>query len=356
VNPSSRTTRISIKSAVLFLSTIVVFSLLGQGTLAEGKQARRRLRDDAGLTVKFSDEMLSVKAINKPTAQLLRRIARVARIHIAVYGEPENSVSIEFENLRLDDALRRLLGRHDLVLLYKAIDDPNPGEPSARLTAVQVHVEAGGAVPTMEFSAGLAVDKRVAAKKRDKNKPKVKRKRNRKKKERAKQKSERAGSANEDSVEVLARLKTAAFDSDPNVRADALDELGMVEDESAALDILERVLREDTVAEVRATAISGLEDLDQVPVEPVLDAVLFDEAPEVRIGAMEIIGEQEWKDQRTVDTLSRVLEDPNEELRLAALEVLGELGERTVLENAAQSNAHQEIRELAMELLTVLKP
>ena len=106
---------------------------------------------------------------------------------------------------------------------------------------------------------------------------------------------------------------------------------------------------------MRANAISGLEDLEQIPVEPVLDAVLFDEAPEVRIGAMEIIGEQEWQDQRTVDTLRRVLDDPNEEIRLAALEVLGELGERTALENAAQSNVHQEIRELAIELLTVLK-
>ena len=89
--------------------------------------------------------------------------------------------------------------------------------------------------------------------------------------------------------------------------------------------------------------------------EPVLDAVLFDEAPEVRIGAMEIIGDQEWKDQRTVDTLSRVLVDPNEEIRLAALEVLGELGERTILEGVARSNPHEEIRELAAELLTVLK-
>jgi len=56
-----------------------------------------------------------------------------------------------------------------------------------------------------------------------------------------------------------------------------------------------------------------------------------------------------------VDTLSRVLADPNEEIRLAALEVLGELGERTALEVAAQSNPHEEIRELAAEMLTVLK-
>lgn len=351
---SARRRFTGIKPLVCLTCALLVFSFAGQVTRVEGKQAKRKSTDDAGLSVKFSDEVLSVRAVNQPTARVLRKIARLAAVNIVVYGEPESTISVEFEKLPLDDALRRLLGAYNLVLLYNEVDDPPTGGQKARLTAAQIYVGAGGVVPTMEFAAGRVVKRRVAALK-DGGKKKRRRNRN-KTKERAGRNGTKADAADEDEAAVLARLKTAAFDSDPTVRADAVDELAMVDDEHAALDILERVLREDSVAEVRANAISGLEDLEQVPLEPVLDAVLFDEAPEVRIGAMEIIGEREWKDQRTVDTLSRVLDDPNEELRLAALEVLGELGERTVLENAAQSNAHQEIRELATELLTVLKP
>jgi len=304
-----------------------------------------------GPTVTFVDGYLTVDASNAPTATVLRRIALNAAVNIAVYGEPEGTMSVKFESLRLDDALHRLLGRYNLVLLYKEVKDPPPGGPRVRLTGVQVHVDPGANAPTLNFEAGQVIEKRRVVRKREKNG-----RRSRKIKDKGVSETGLAAVPGEDSAEALARLKVAAFDADPSVRADAVDELTMVDDEGAATDILERVLREDPSPEVRANAISGLEDLDAPPVETVLDAALFDESPEVRIGAMEIIGDHEWKDQRTVDTLSRVLSDPNEEIRLAALEVLGDLEERSVLEVAARSNPNEDIRELAAELLTELKP
>lgn len=296
--------------------------------------------------VTFADGYLSVNASNTPMATVLRNIAQYAGVQIEVYGEPEMTISMQFEHLPLDDALHRLLGQYNLVLLYKKIKDPPPDGPPIRLTGVQIHVEPGLNAPTMQFEAGrlLATRKRLARRKR----------KGANSEERTSDKL--AAAPDEDSAAVLARLRTAAFDSDPAVRADAVDEVTMIDDEKAAADILERVLREDSDASVRADAMSGLEDLEKPPMETVLDAVLFDEAPDVRIGAIEIIEEHEWKDQRTVDTLSRVLDDPNEEIRASALEVLGELGQKSALESAARSSPHQDVRELAAELLSELQP
>jgi len=302
---------------------------------------------ESGPTVMFAEGELRVEASNAPVATLLRRIAQKAGVDIAVYGEPESTISIRFESLRLDDALRRLLGQYDLVLLYKEIKDAPPDGPRARLTGVQVHVEPGINAPTMSFQAGQVFERRIAARKREER---IERLREIKQRSTARAKRLTAPLEGE-SPEIVARLKVAAFDSDPSIRADAVDEISMFDDERAAADILERVLREDPNPEVRANAISGLEDLDAPPVETVLDAVLFDESPEVRIGAMEIIGDHEWKDQRTIDTLSRVLNDDNQEVRLSALEILDELEERRVIETAARSSPHQDIRELATELL-----
>lgn len=327
---------------------------LSMGWTAEA-QPRRDGDDEAQEPVFFADGYLTLNASNTPTATVLRNIAQYAGIHIAVYGEPENTVSMQFERLRLDDALHRLLGGYNLVLLYREVKDPAPDGPRIELTGVQVHVEPGLNAPTMQFEAGRLVHLRAATNERA---TQLQQMRERLRAIGATQTSETGAVAavpDEDAGELLARLKVAAFDKDASVRADAVDELTMLNDERAAGEVLERVLREDPDPEVRASAMSGIEDLDKPPIETVLDAALFDEAPDVRIGAIEIIEDQEWKDARTVDTLSRILDDPNEEIRLAALEVLGELGERSALEAAARSNPHQEVRELAAELLAELK-
>jgi hypothetical protein len=89
--------------------------------------------------VSYGDGRLTVKVNEVPAPVVFREISRLTGVKISVVGSLRGPpLTATFENVTLDDGLRRLLGRLDYVFLY-ASGPEGAAAPGARLSAVIIH-------------------------------------------------------------------------------------------------------------------------------------------------------------------------------------------------------------------------
>ena len=67
---------------------------------------------------------LTLRAQQVPLRLVLERIGELARIKMHVEGPAEEAITVDFQDVPLDDALRRLLRHRSVVLIYEAAAGP----------------------------------------------------------------------------------------------------------------------------------------------------------------------------------------------------------------------------------------
>lgn len=252
-------------------------------------------------TIRIEDGRLSVRLSDIPLATVLERIGREAGIEVRIVGDLGAARPEQFDELRLDEGIRRLVGdAHSLVILFA------PGPSGSRTSvprAIQVRSAAGGSAvaiaykPNLRDAAALgdtpedgpprileirklagradaAAVQRVAGYLADDPDAEVRR-------------MSAGALASMRGEEAAAALEHALDDQDPAVRRQALRSLRMLRSEEAVA-VLGRVAREDADPDVRRTAILLLGSLESLDVDPTLEAASSDPAAEVRAAAARV--------------------------------------------------------------------
>ncbi len=190
----------------------------------------------------------------------------------------------------------------------------------------------------------------------------------------------------EDSASTEA-LVQALRSNETRVRLAVVDALGNIDEDLRSLKDLERVLKSDASAQVRARAADAIGQLGQLSSSNALAAAVSDASPNVRYAAVEAIGQlhdiekapdalvkatqssdlrlrrraamtlSEIHDPSTVDALIALIGDEDREVRLKVAEALGEIGSTKASSGLLRllKDADAEVRRAAAEALGEIK-
>jgi hypothetical protein len=244
---------------------------------------------------------VSLTAAGASLSRVLEQLAQVAGIELvldpAVEGHAEEqSVTATFEGARPEDLLRRLLPEPDygLVLIYSSAD---------RLA--QAHVHWAGRAPPASISRGA----RPAAP-RSRLRPPV-------------DPGFTEPVEEGDPVRRARLAREAVSHPDPDRRATALEELVGISSETLVRDTAVQILDQDRDAKVLEAALDTLGTLKAAPVDDIARFVTMAEASDLRIQALDILGEHGRGDARVLGwLLSWATGDADEDVRGAALMLL----------------------------------
>lgn len=299
--------------------------------LAAGAMPKMHRALPSALFVESRNGRLSIEAHDVALAEALERIGKESDLEISWHVPLDETISTRFRGWPIETGIRRLLSGYNFVLVYEELPDRSRHD-HARAHLSRVEVFAHGAKP------GRARPMRDRAQPGKFAQPPMD--------------TSSIGLSGENEGHMRRVGARALYSSDAGVREDAVDDLFFVDDEAYAAEILSEVLEQDPDPDVRASALEALEGLEPVPVAPVLDASVYDTAPEVRLRALEVIEFEEWRDDATIETLAIALEDASQEVRLTAVEILVDLEQRHLLEFTARANPDIAVRELALDFLS----
>ena len=232
-------------------------SLAGVGLLLAALGAATTATRAAGaadLSVELSNGLLSLRAEDVPLRAILDEIARVTDVRIratdgAAPAGDETPTTLVLADVRVDDAVRRLLTGRDFVLVYSS---------TGRLREARV------------YEAATSASARTSA---------------------------------PDGADVP-RLRGAALaDPDPRERARALEDLAANLDQRAALDAVVEVLGRESNPGLLERALDIVGSERALPLEPVLRLAASNPEPRVRIKALTRLSEQAARDVRARQAL-----------------------------------------------------
>lgn len=289
----------------------------------------------SALFVESRNGRLSIEAHNVALAEALERIAKESGLAISWHVPLDETISTRFRGLPVETGIRRLLSGYNFVLVYEEVPGGSRHDHArANLSGVEVFAngfahgaEPGRTRPIRHRAARGNFTQRLMD-------------------------ASSSGLSGENEGQMRGIGARALYSSDAAAREDAVGDLFFADDEAYAAEILSEVLEQDPDPDVRTSALEALEGLDPVPVTPVLDASVYDAAPEVRLRALEVIEFEEWRDDATIETLAIALEDASQEVRLTAVEILVDLEQRHLLEFASRANPDIAVRELALDFLS----
>ena len=258
-------------SLFLFVSVLLgsTFPLDGALGASEPEAAK------GPFVVELRGDRLTVRVKEIPLRMVLEAIGRHSGVEVAFAGPLEEKITASFDELPLDEGVKRFLGGRSYVFLYAAAGAGQP--PSVVLSKVSVLGEG-----------------RPAGHGPEQGPPKPGR-------------------------------PGASAQPDPAKPAEAMEPLAAGDEAGMMRNLLE-VVHQEGDGPARAAALSGLEELETVPVAPLSAIALHDRDPVIRRGALELLGR-------------RAAADPQV---------------REVVEAAATADSDQDVRESAIALLEVL--
>lgn len=247
---------------------------------------------DAPFVLKAQKDRIMLKATDISLKEVLTEIVNQTGIRIIVHGELDGLLSADFSDLSLDEGLKRLVKDFNYVFIY----DPGKGKAEApSVTEVIIYSKKG------EFP-------------KERLEPRV-----------ITRQQERAQEVTE-STEVeevtFESLVKALEDNDPEVREEAVDNLGESEDERAVAHLTE-VLLKDRDVDVREVAAEALGEIGDARAISALIQALRDKDPGVRESAVDALAE--IGGDRVIDPLMGALQDEDGDVREAAVDALEEI-------------------------------
>jgi HEAT repeat protein len=247
------------------------------------------------LAITVDQGLVSVDVHDALLADVLRSVSEQAAVQVTMRGGDRDRVTESFDDVALDEAIKRLARGHDVVLIYRsrkgrtgtgglvealvyeaslpsapAVIDPK--QRTARLQAVRKLIQEArrrqpGAFDSLTGILATEPDpvvRRTAA----------------------------AGVASIRGPEAVAALTTALGDQDPSVRAAVVSSLGSMRDETVAPAVAQ-ILARDPVAAVRRAAVWALAALRSDDAHRGLQVAVSDADASVRRSAVSALNRWE---------------------------------------------------------------
>lgn len=107
---------------IVLISLVLAFLSMFTPLRVQAESESKPLSTDSGEAVSFisvQHGLLSVKVHQLPLQALLKEISRLSGVEIVIYGSITETVSMQFENLPLDEGLKRLVGSSGVMLVYE---------------------------------------------------------------------------------------------------------------------------------------------------------------------------------------------------------------------------------------------
>jgi hypothetical protein len=248
----------------------------------------------APFVVEVRDDLLTVKVQQLPLEQVLKEVAQQSGISLRIQGSLAEPVSVVFENLPLDDGVKRLLKDRNFVLIYSR--GPAGAAPQ-QLTEVLV------------FSTTPATPASTVARRPEP--------------ESARGPARAGATGGQQQGGWSALISQGLQDGDPAVRKEVIERLGALGDKRAVEPLIRALGDEDV--EVRTSATSALEDIrDERAIEPLGRILLADADEMVRAQAAQALayigGEQ------ALAALEAALHDKATQVRRTVVEALISIG------------------------------
>lgn len=224
--------------------------------------------------VQMDRERLTVRLKGVPLQMVMKAIAQKSGVVLVLDAPLEEKVTLAFEDLPLDEGLRRFPGLRNYVLVYAAAE---PDQPAVLKQLKILATQHGG-----------------SRAKEDREEP-----------------------------PVTQWQRETLEDTDPGRRREAVEALASSEEPGRRQDLLLKVLKQDGNSEVRMAALDALASLDAISFEILFEVALQDSGPSVRMRALELLRERGEDDRRVKELLVMALEsDPDKEVRETALSLL----------------------------------
>ena len=229
---------------------------------------------EGSFMVSVDRDRLTVRLKGIPLGMALKAIAQKSGVALTLEAPLEEEVTIAFDDLPVEEGLRRLLGSRSFVFVYAAAE---LGQPVV-LKGVKVLAKGRGGV--------------------------------------------RANGAREEHL-VTPWWQAALEGPDPARRREAVEALADSQEPGQHLAILLAVLKQDGDSDVREAALDALQSLDAIPLEPLFNVALQDREPSIRTKALELLAEKGKSDRQVKAVLLRASKaDPDEEVRETASSLL----------------------------------
>jgi HEAT repeats len=270
---------------------------------------------------------LTLHTEGAPLAEVLRAIGEAGSFRVVPRGEFAEPVNRSFTDEPLDDAIRRLVEGHSVVILH---NDPDPATGAADVAEIRVIENPARAASEAADTESKAADPQMSY-----SEPDV------------------ATEETTDPVAMEEEYRQGVFDYTPPTKDDLLLELdepdaaarvaaipkvGALRPEEA-IGVISHVFSSEEDATVRSRAVAALTRLDGTGSRGLLrERALEDEDPGVRMQALNALASS--RGDRAINVLAQALrQDPEPRVRMNAIRALGRIGgdwARRYLEGAAR--------------------
>jgi hypothetical protein len=310
---SSTPTRLSCNSIARIVIIVICTSLIaltpshraqaaepaaGEAVTDDAAQVRPDTIATTGQTpvmLTVEGDRLSAKISKAPLRIVLARVAEETRIKIFVASTvPNDELSDTFDGLRLDAAIKRLLGNRGYALRYAQAKGDANGSGDGHLKIAELYVVPPASGDTKPY--GMEQVGQTTGQGFDPNPEQT-----------------RADIESADAVLLAKALESEQAADRIAALKKYLDEAEQPDYQSVAKAL------KDPDRKVRELALGGMEDSNTLPADATAEVALADGVPALRKRALEILVERKGGAVRT--TLARALEDPDPAVRAHAQEM-----------------------------------
>lgn len=219
------------------------------------------------------DNTLSAKIENTPLGEVLKELARLAQLEVYVGGSvAEEKISAQFDNLPIEDGIKRLLGDKNYSLTY--------ARTAGSTRVAEIRVVSDGSAPVTKINEEAA-----SAPPAGETQPQ---------------------SPDEKPLEKLTQEALQA--PDPAARTAALKALGERGEEEKIVSSVNSALR-DQDAGVRDTALGLVRSGMPVPLEALHEMARQDPSRQIRAQVWDELLDRSETNSAAIETLNRALQD-----------------------------------------------
>ena len=310
------------------------------------------------LIILEDDDSISANIQATALQDVLQAFSDATGAEIIVSGSADETVSVQFDHLPADEALRTILGERSSISFYAS--DESDTEGTQRLTRAWILKGVARSHVPVPVGRKAGRTSRTGASRGSAPFDQLKRQAlMHKNPDRRKRAIEGLIAADSDKAKS-ALTQALLNDRNAEVRRAALENLLWYDDEAPRQPLIKAALR-DSSAEVRRMAIEeGFAELaeDDPAAQRVLIQALGDKDPDNRLVVVEALGSLAGFDEDNRDlqrALVRALKDDNEAVRLAAIEPLEDIEMKSALAEAAKNDPSSRVQQAAREALSNLE-